>query len=144
MLDPGGSLLPKTAIVLALACAACSTGSGRIDGRYVGPGGATLKLAGDTYQFCNKACTSGRMEVRPAGKRSGRVTFYGGPVSAFFRNAQQGPAKDLRTWGDGVETGYEFGPFGGAYIDIDPGRHIYFKRRSSAPDANARTGNNAG
>ena len=115
-------------LAATVACVACSTTNASINGDYSGPNGATLKLAGDRYEFCAKVCTGGQMEVRPTGKRSGRVTFYGIPVGAFFRSAQQGPANGLRTWADGVETGYEFGVFGKAYIDINPDRGIYFKR----------------
>jgi len=134
----GNPVLRISIFALALACTACSTGNGSIDGLYSGPGGATLKLAGNRYEFCNRGCTGGQMEVRPAGKRSGRVTFYGIPVGAFFRNAQQGPAKNLRTWADGVETAYQFGPFGGAYIEINPDRGVYFKRTSAAANGTAK------
>ena len=125
-------MLRPLVLGLALSLAACTSAGGRIDGRYVGPGGATLKVAGNRYEFCGQACTSGRMEIRPLDKRSGRVTFYGVPVGAYFRNSQQGPSAALRTWGEGVETGYRFGMMGGAYIDIDPDRSIYFKRRGPA------------
>ena len=125
-------MLRFSILAIALSCTACSTVNGSVDGQYSGPNGATLKLAGDRYEFCATTCTNGQMEVRPSDKRSGRVTFYGVPVGAFFRNAQQGPANNLRTWADGVETGYEFGMFGRAYIDINPSRGLYFKQTSSA------------
>lgn len=130
----GNPLRRFSVLALALTCTACAAGTGSIDGLYSGPNGATLQLAGDRYEFCNKGCTDGRVEVRPSGKRSGRVTFFGIPVGAFFRNAQQGPAPNLRTWADGAETSYGFGMLGDAYIDIDPNRGLYFKRTgASAP-----------
>jgi hypothetical protein len=75
------------------------------------------------------------MEVRPSGKRSGRVTFYGVPVSAYFRNSQDGPSSSLRSWADGLETSYGFGLMGGARIDIDADRGLYFKRTGTAAAA---------
>jgi hypothetical protein len=125
-------VLRYSIIAVALGCTACSTGSTNIDGLYAGPSGATIKLADGHYEFCEKACTSGRVEIRPTGQRAGRVTFYGIPVGAYFRNAQQGPATSLRTWADGVETGYEFGTLGDAYIDIDASHGVYFKRQSKS------------
>jgi hypothetical protein len=115
-----------------LTCAACSSVTSTIDGQYSGPNGATLKLDGKRYEFCQTACSGGAMEVRHSGQRSGRVTFYGVPVAGYFRNAQ-GPSTTVRTWGDGVETGYRLGALGGAYIDIDPGRGLYFERTGVAP-----------
>lgn len=123
-------MLRYSIFALALVCTACSTGGRTIDGLYSAPGGATLKLTAGRYEFCDKACTSGRVEVRPSDKRTGRVTFYGVPVGTYFRNAQQGSDTGLRTWADGVETGYEFGRLGGAYIDIDASHGVYFKRQS--------------
>lgn len=89
-----------------------------------------MTLVQTRYQFCNKGCTSGLMEVRPLGKGVGRVTFYGVPVTAYFRSTQRGAGRtSLRTWSDGVETGYRVEPSGGVSIDIDPSRGAYFKRR---------------
>lgn len=112
----------------AATCAACSHQNGSVQGLYYEPGGATLRLAADRYEFCEKICTSGTFQVRSVDEGSGRVSFNGVPVSAFFRERQ---ARDgqVRTWGEGVETNYTFGRLGGANIEIDAARGLYFKRR---------------
>lgn len=123
-------LRPLRLLVAAAAatCAACSHQNGNIQGLYTEPGGATLRLAADRYEFCTKTCTSGALQARPLDDRSGRVSFFGVPVSAFFRERQARDGQVL-TWGEGVETNYTLGPFGGASIEIDAARGLYFKRR---------------
>jgi hypothetical protein len=122
-------LIRVSVVLLSLACAASSTVRSGIDGQYDGPGGVTLKLARTRYEFCNKGCSSGLIEVRPSGMSTGRVTFYGVPVTAYFRSAQRGASSaGLRTWGEGVETGYRLGRLG-VSIDIDREHGLLFKRR---------------
>lgn len=116
-------------VLLPLICAGCTTVNSGIYGQYDGPGGATLRLADKHYEFCNGRCSGGLLEVRPSGKRTGRVTFYGVPVAAYFRGAQGGPNASLRTWGEGVETRYRVTPSGGVSIEIDARHGAYFKRR---------------
>lgn len=115
-------------VAAALACAACAHEKGTIQGLYSEPGGATLRLAANRYQFCTKTCTEGAMQVRPVDARSGRITLMGVPVMGFFRQ-RQAPNGQVRTWGEGVETNYSFGRFGGASIEIDASKNLYFKRR---------------
>ena len=114
----------------AAACAACSYQNGDIQGLYREPGGATLRLAADRYEFCAKVCTTGALQVRPVDDRSGRISLFGIPVGAFFRERQ---ARDgqVRTWGEGVETNYTLGRSGDASIEIDSARGLYFRRGDS-------------
>lgn len=112
----------------AVACSACSHQNGTLQGLYTEPGGNTLRVAADRYEFCAKVCTGGAIQVRPVDDRSGRVAFVGVPVAAFFRE-RQAPNGQVRTWGEGAETNYSFGRLGGASIEIDAARGLYFKRR---------------
>ena len=118
----------RLALVVAfcLTSAGCSGSSDNIDGRYDDAQGTTLTLSRGQYTLCQQNCYSGRFDVRPTDRSSGRVTFYGRQISDYFGNGEQ-------TWKGGAETSYEVGLLSGPRISVDAASDFDLKRVSRPP-----------